>query len=279
VAAEEVMDEVLSGYAAESGLSFTLVAEEVGERVYGDDPEAWIILDIVDGSREIGADLGAAYSIGGTAPGPGRPTLADVEVAAQTELMPTKQWIGDQFVWSGDEPVHRQFVHAASGVQYRDPPHDFVQPGAIEDRFWCWCRPFQGPDPVIDDVRTALEDRVLAESDDIYPATYISTAAQLANLATGRYTVAVDLRPAARRRGATDDHVARPYDLAASRIFDAMQVPIYQVDPDAGTVREGVRTDFGIEEPVAWIAYANPMIEETVHDELCDVLTEMDILA
>lgn len=280
-AAEEVMEDVLERYVEEHGLSFTLVNEEIGERTYGDDPDHWVILDLVDGSREIGADLNAAYAIGGVAPGADRPTLADVEAAVQTELMPGKQWVGDQFLWrSGDDPVHRQFVFSASGVQYREPRHGFPQPDTLDHEFWCWVRPFRGAAPVIEEVCTALEDRVLDDADDIYPATHISTAAQLANLATGRYAFVADLRPVAEDRGATT-HTAKPYDLASYRIFTEMSVPVHRLVPDGDAYRleTGIAADFSIDEPVAWIAYANPMVEDVVHDALCDVLAENGILS
>ncbi len=266
--AEEVLDEFLPSRAAAEDLSFTLITEETGERTYGDDPDHWLMLDLVDGSREYSSDTRSAWTVGCVAPGQDRPTLADATVAAQAELPATKQWMGDRYVWTGGTTTRHRFVHSASGLQVRDAP----EPPVLRDmahRFWCWSRPFTGDAGPIPGIRTALEDR--AGLDTVYPATYISTAGQLAHLATGRYGMATDLRPLA---GA--DHHARPYDLASVAAIRALDVPVYTIID--GTLHEGVPVDFGIEEPVSWIGYASPHVRDTLHPDLVDILRDRDIL-
>lgn len=273
--AEEALDEFLPAYAEEHGLSFTLVTEETGERTYGDDPDHHVICDLVDGSREFGADTASAWIIAGVAPGgpDSTPTLDDVTVAAQTELIAAKQWLGDRYTWTAGGGTERaRFAVSASGLQVRDAPST-VPVRDMDHRFWCWCTPFTGDPGPIPRLRTALEDR--AGLDTVYPASYISTAGQLAHLATGRYGAVFDLRPLV---DAT--HHARPYDLATARLFAALDVPLYSlVEQDGGyTVEQGVPVAFGIQEPVAWFAYASPAIRDALHPDLVAVLREDGVL-
>lgn len=279
--AEAVMERVLTEKADEHDLSFQVVNEEVAQQTYGGgDPDHWMILDTIDGSREIGADNASAHSLGAVAPGTDRPSLSDVTVAVQTEIPASYQNVGQQYLWTEEEGVETRTLAVDERITYFEGAIPRRQLENMHNTFWCWFPPFKGERTLTTDVRTAVEENALTEDTEVYPAMYISTGGQLAKLATGRYSVVADLRPLEPVYQETQEgHICRPYDICTYKAFDALGVDIYQFKQteDGYTVEEGIDAPFDIETPVAWVAYTNKSIKEQVHDVLVDAVAEHGI--
>lgn len=279
--AETVMEDVLTEKAAEHKLSFKLVNEEAAQQTYGEgEPDHWMILDTIDGSREIGADNGSAHSLGAVAPGTERPSLSDVTVAVQTEIPPSFQDTGKQYRWTEEKGIETHRFEVDDEMTCLDADVPRRELSGMHNTFWCWFPPFKGERVLTEHVRTTVEERALEEETEVYPAMYISTGGQLAKLATGRYSVVADLRPLeAEYEGADDGHICRPYDICTYKAFETMGVSVYQFKPDGDgyRVEEGIDVPFDIDTPVSWVAYANETVAEQVHDVLIDAVEERGI--
>jgi fructose-1,6-bisphosphatase/inositol monophosphatase family enzyme len=247
----------------------TVVAEGLGLRTFGAASERvpWrIVLDPIDGTRELALTKRSAWSLAGVAVDRGPETsLRDIVLAIQTELPPPKQRLASVVLAERDQGVREalwdcveaRFVTLPRNVRSSDARS--IRGGVASIVHF-----FPGLHRVMGEASDRLYREVLGVPGpgdaQVIDDQYCSTGGQIYLLATGRYRLVADLRgivPSA-TRGLT----AHPYDLGT-----------YLIAQEAGaTVTDpfGAALDYHIDTSTAcsWIGYANPSILHEVEGKL-----------
>ncbi len=247
--------------------SVLVVSEGLDEPVLvgAGEPRWTCIVDTVDGTRGLMFDKRAAWSLAALAPAGG--TLADVVVAAMTEMPTTKQWASDRYsvvrgAGRGGIVGERTDVRAA-GFGRRplvpapstatDLAHGFASfarflpPGKallarFEERVW-----------------EGLYGAPLPADLAIFDDQYLATGGQFHELLTGRDRLLGDVRPLALAAlGVAPDLVCHPYDCCTALILE-----------EAGCVLVTPRGDdldvpLDTTTPVSWIGVANRELADRV---------------
>lgn len=236
-----------------------------------------LIIDPIDGTRNLMYDKRSAWFLAGVAPQAGAATrLQDIEVAVMGELPNSKQWRADVFTWCrGGAPrgeavniLNGRSEHLASGPsQAVDVRHGFGTItrffpdglellGAVEEAFWQRLYPEgQGGSPLV------FNDQ------------YLTTGGQLYELMMGHDRFTADLRPLALRKlGLEAALCCHPYDLAALPIAEACGLVIE--DPLTGGP---VDAPLDTLTPVAWVGYANPALAAALRPVLRAVLNDFGL--
>jgi hypothetical protein len=238
-----------------------------------------IIVDPIDGTRGLMYQKRPAWILTGVAPvrGDARATLADIQLAVQTEVPLVKQHLCDT-LWvvngtAGGERYNRvtgqRTPLAARPSRATTIVHGF---GAIS-RF------FQGARDVSAAVDDGIAERVLGRSPDpraqVYEDQYICTGGQLYELMMGHDRWVADLRPLfapeLRARGQQASLCCHPYDLCTESIARAAGVVI--TDPRG----ERLNATLDTTADVAWLGFANASLQRLVYPALRDSLAERGI--
>ena len=217
------------------------------------------ILDPIDGTRGFMYDKRAGWILAGIAPQRGaRTSIADIVVAAMTELPTSKQWRADQFSAIRGRGVRATATDVRTGrarairvrpSQARDFKHGFAsfarffttgkaKIAAIEEVFW-----------------GELHGRAIETTPLVFDDQYISTGGQLAELLVGHDRIVADLRPLVfERLNAASALVCHPYDICTELIL--REAGGIVETPDGRPIRAPLDTT----SPVSWIGYANPTL-------------------
>lgn len=221
---------------------------------------AWkCILDPIDGTRCIMYDKRSAWSLAGIAPQRGAKTnLADIVVAAMTELPTTKQSRSDQFSAVRGGKLHAEASELSVGKTRRmavrpSQARDFKHGFASFSRFFVDGRTFT----------TQIEEAVWREllageaggTPLVFDDQYISTGGQIHELMTGRDRLIAEIRPMVfQKLGIESSLVCHPYDICIALLFEAAGGVIEA--PLGGQLKAPLDTT----SPVSWIGYANPYL-------------------
>ncbi len=231
-----------------------------------------VIVDPIDGTRGLMYQKRPAWILTGVAPNRGEETsLADIEVAVQTEIPLIKQHLCDQ-LWAARGG-------GVQGVRCNRLTNE-TQPLAIQPSkanelrhgFATICRFFPGGRDLLAAIDEELCERLVPcyRGDvDVFEDQYACTGGQLYNLATGQDRFVADLRPLVQpllaARGTAIGHCCHPYDLCAKLI--AEEAGVIVTDPMGGPIRAPLDT----ESNVAWTGYANT----SLHAQIAPVLREL----
>lgn len=233
-----------------------------------------VLVDPIDGTRGLMYQKRSAWVLTGIAPNRGKgTTLADVVLAAQTEVPLVKQHLSDR-LWA----IRGQGAHAerfnrldATTRPLHLHPSDAT---TIAHGFAMISRFFPG---AREELAAIDEEIVLGALGPVregkahcFEDQYICTGGQLYELMAGHDRFNADLRPLVesilRSRGLSLGICCHPYDLATELI--AREAGVIVVDP-SGTP---IRAPLDIEADVAWVGYANQgvrgQIEPLLHDAL-----------
>jgi hypothetical protein len=234
------------------------------------------ILDPIDGTRGLMYDKRSAWILSALAPQQGgRTSLADVRIAAMTELPTSKQWASDQVSGvrgCGPDGLVAERVDLRGGgrrplairpSQALDFRHGFAAIARffpegkellarVEERLWdVLYGPGDGGSPVV------FEDQ------------YLSTGGQIYELMVGHDRMLGDLRPLAHRKLGIDSAlVCHPYDICTAMLFQEAGGVVEA--PDGGPVDAPLDTT----SPVAWMGYANPGLADQVRPVLARLIAE-----
>jgi fructose-1,6-bisphosphatase/inositol monophosphatase family enzyme len=271
-----------------------------------------IIVDPIDGTRGFMYQKRPAWILTGVAPNHGQnTTLADIQLAIQTEIPLLKQHLSDQLWAIRGQGAHAIRHNRLTGQSQRIT----LRPSTatdIEHGYATVCRYFPGGRDILAALDDALCYRLLgsrglahfAESSEQNvpvplalgrvpgaerreaPATSASvavfedqqcTAGQLYGLATGQDRFVADLRPLVqpiiKLRGHPLGHCCHPYDLATSLI--AQEAGVILTTPDGHPLDAPLDTDTD----VAWLGYANRDLQSKIEPVLRELLGEMLSLA
>lgn len=281
VGAEEILGEFCTRLSKD--IPHVLISEATGVTVYPNstrESDCYIrmIADIIDGTRLLMYDMGPAFSLTGLAPNNGpKTTLQDIEIAVQTEIPTTKQYLADlMYAVRGQYPIIEEWdVLRRTKVGQRAPRPSMAT--TIEHGFAMLTKFFRGKD-----VSTDLEETVFREilgsieygKADVFEHQYIPTAGQLAYLINGKYRFCADLRPWTERflqlRGDELGLCAHPYDLCTKLIAEEAGVIV--------TDEKGLNLNAPLDTTtnVAWLGYANQDIRQEVEGPLMKVMHEFE---
>jgi fructose-1,6-bisphosphatase/inositol monophosphatase family enzyme len=231
-----------------------------------------IIVDPIDGTRGLMYQKRPAWILTGVAPNRGEETsLADIEVAVQTEIPLIKQHLGDQ-VWAtrggGTRGVR---INRLTG----EAAPLAVQPSTateLRHGFATICRFFPGGRDLLAALDEELSERVVPRYQGevaVFEDQYACTGGQIYNLASGQDRFIADLRPLVQplvaARGTSVGHCCHPYDLCTKLI--AEEAGAIVTDPIGKPIRLPLDTDSN----VSWVGYANA----SLHAQIAPVLDEL----
>jgi fructose-1,6-bisphosphatase/inositol monophosphatase family enzyme len=228
------------------------------------------ILDPIDGTRNLMFDKRSAWTLAALAPQRGVKTnLADIVVAAMTELPTGKQWRADQLSvvrGGGRRGIVAEAVDVRGGGRKKlfppqpSPARDFRHGFAslvkffpegksliarVEEELWsALYKPGRTGVPVFDDQ-------------------YLTTGGQIYELLAGHDRMIGDLRPLALAKlGGSSSLVCHPYDICTALLLTEAGGIVES--PDGGPLQALLDTI----SPVAWMGYANAALARQVRPVL-----------
>jgi len=280
--AEHVLVAELARTIATHEAPIVLVAEGLpGGRVIVPDgakatPRWTIIVDPIDGTRGLMYQKRPAWILTGVAAGAGPVTLADIELAVQTEIPLVKQHLSDQ-LWA----VRGQ---GAASVRYnrltREQTNVMLQPSraaTLAHGFATISRFFPGNRAEL----AAIDDEVVAAllgppppgKAQLFEDQYISTGGQLYELMSGHDRFVADLRPLfERERPGGAALCCHPYDLCTELI--ARELGVFVTDEHGGPLA----APLDVSSDVSWVGFANDTLRATVGPHLHHALQRRRLL-
>jgi len=250
-------------------------------RTARDDDAAWrIIVDPIDGTRGLMYQKRSAWILTGVAPNRGEQTsLADIELAVQTEIPLVKQHLSDTLWAVRGQGAQGERFNRLSGERYKLT----LQPSrakTIAHGFAMVARFFPGAREelaAIDEeiVRGALGPPVHGKA-HCFEDQYICTGGQLYELIAGHDRFVADLRPLMEqllgRRGQALGICCHPYDLCTELIARELGVMV--------TTERGhqLAAPLDVETDVAWVGYANAAIRSQIEPLLRRALDARGLL-
>lgn len=239
-----------------------------------------IIVDPIDGTRGLMYQKRSAWILTGVAPNQGPETsLADIEMAIQTEVPLVKQHLSDCLWASRGEGAHAERFNRLTGeiIPIRLHPS---RAGTIAHGYAEISRFFPGAREelaAIDEeiVHAALGPAAPGKA-HCFEDQYASSAGQLYELMSGHERFVADLRPLMagilRDRGTPLGICCHPYDLCTELIAREDGVIVTNVRGEALTAPLAVDAD------VAWAGYANNAIRAQVEPLLLAALVRRGLL-
>jgi fructose-1,6-bisphosphatase/inositol monophosphatase family enzyme len=238
-----------------------------------------VIVDPIDGTRGLMYQKRPAWILTGVAPNRGEATsLADIELAVQTEIPLVKQHLSDQ-VWA----LRGQGVR---GLRYNRLTSESeplaIRPSTASDLrhgFATVCRFFPGGRDVLAALDEELCQRLLtrqAGEVGVFEDQYACTGGQLYGLASGQDRFVADLRPLVQplvaARGRAAGHCCHPYDLPTKLIAEEAGVVV--TAPNGRPLDAPLDTETN----VGWIGYANRELQAHIEPVLQELLREHGLL-
>jgi fructose-1,6-bisphosphatase/inositol monophosphatase family enzyme len=225
-----------------------------------------VIVDPIDGTRELMYQKRPAWVLTGVAPNRGKATrLSDIELAVQTEIPLVKQYLADE-LWS----VRGQGAHAARvNVLTGERSPLTLQPSraaTIEQGFAMVNRFFPG----VREELAALDEEIVRTlvgtptpgKASCFEDQYLSSGGQLYELMVGHYRYVAELRPLMapllQARGLALGLCCHPYDICTALIAEELGVVLET--PAGGPLDCAL----DVESLVAWVGYANRELAQQI---------------
>jgi hypothetical protein len=235
-----------------------------------------IIVDPIDGTRGLMYQKRPAWVLTGVAAGPGSRTLADIELAVQTEIPLVKQHLSDE-VWA----VRGQ---GASALRFNRLTGDSVpldlHPSTAETiahGFATISRFFPGNRTELaaidDEIVESLLGRPQPGKAQSFEDQYISSGGQLYELMAGHDRFVADLRPLfERRRPGGAALCCHPYDLCTELIAREFGISVTDERGHPLAAPLDVTSDVG------WIGYANAALKARIEPHLQRALARRGLI-
>ncbi len=281
VAEHELVAEI--GAIATKHEPVLLVAEglEGGEVVVPDgaDPRAarWIIIvDPIDGTRGVMYQKRPAWILTGVARGPGPCSLADIELAVQTEIPLVKQHLSDE-LWAvrghGAAAVrYNRLTGAVAPLTLHPSTATTLAHGfAMISRFFPGSRAELAA--IDDEMVAAMMGPPQPGKAQLFEDQYIASGGQLYELMAGHDRFVADLRPLLERHRAGGAAICcHPYDLCTELI--ARELGVLVTDENGHTLD----APLNVTADVGWIGYANAAIKALVEPHLRQALVRRGLV-
>jgi len=236
------------------------------------------LLDPIDGTRNLMYDKRSAWALAGMAPQQGPETsIAEIEIAAMTELPTSRHWRADQFSVVRGAGLIAEAADLRTGERTRF----FPRPSSAADcrhGFASIVRFFPDGLGLLGALEEALWKKLYAEgtgrSPLVFQDQYLTTGGQLVEMIVGRDRFLADLRPLVfRKLGQEGGLCCHPYDLAALPV--ATEAGLLVEDPVTG---EQLSAPMDTTTPVAWAAYANDAIAAEIRPVLGTLLEDFGLV-
>jgi len=240
-----------------------------------------VIVDPIDGTRELMYQKRSAWILTGVAPNRGDETnLQDIALAVQTEIPTIKQHLCDS-LWafrgsgayaerydrlSGERRPVRLKPSSAKSIRHGFAAVSRFFPGAREEL------------AAIDEeiVRGTLGDVERGKA-HCFEDQYLSSGGQLYELMSGHDRFVADLRPLMEpllnSRGLALGICCHPYDLCTELI--AREVGVIVTDARG----EALRASLDVDTDIAWAGYANREIQQEIQPLLQRALSSRGLLS
>ena len=246
-----------------------------------DNAEWRIIVDPIDGTREIMYQKRSAWVLTGVAPNRGSETgLHDIQLAVQTEIPTIKQHLCDELWAIRGEGAHAERFNRLTGekssLQLSPSKSKTIAHGfAMIARFFPGAR----------EELAAIDEEIILEvlgpvkpgKAHCFEDQYLSTGGQLYELVSGHDRFVADLRPMMEnvlaKRGLTLGICCHPYDLCTELI--ARELGVIVTDLSGGQLT----APLNVEHDVGWIGYANQDIRSQVEQALQNALRKRGLLS
>ena len=235
-----------------------------------------VIVDPIDGTRGLMYQKRPGWVLTGVAAGPDARTLADIELAVQTEIPLIKQHLSDE-VWA----VRGRGVSAlrVNRLTRESRPLELHPSTAttIAHGFATVSRFFPGNRAEL----AAIDDEVVAAllgppqpgKAQAFEDQYICTGGQLYELMAGHDRFVADLRPLVERhRSGGPALCCHPYDLCTELIARELGVPV--TDARGGLLS----APLDVTSDVAWVGYANQAVKARVEPHLQRALVRRGLI-
>jgi fructose-1,6-bisphosphatase/inositol monophosphatase family enzyme len=233
-----------------------------------------VIVDPIDGTRNIMYNKRAAWILSGVAPNKGEQgtTLADIQAAVMTEVPTTRHRYSDQLWATPGGGAHRQAHDLVTGER-RTLPIRPSQADNLAHGFASIAKFF----PPAKSATAAFEEALLArvapdegENPLVFDDQYISTGGQLYELLVGHDRFLADLRPVFfEALGLPKKLVCHPYDICTELI--AREAGVIVEDEDGGALN----APLDIRAPVSWVGYANAGLRARIRPHLTELLNQL----
>lgn len=267
--------------------SFVLIAEGLGDtgRVVlprdasETSAELRIIVDPIDGTRGLMYQKRSAWILTGVASNRGDATsLADIELAVQTEIPLVKQHLSDAF-WVVGGVVGGERFNRLTGETMPLTPRP-SRATTIAQGYGGLARFFPNGREILAAIDDSVVEQVLGPTPVgkalAFEDQYISTGGQLYELLMGHDRWIADLRPLLDARLRADGRAlglaCHPYDVCTESIARACGVVVTDVHARQLDAPLDVTTD------LSWIGFANTAIRDGVWPALTDALVEHGLL-
>ncbi len=289
-AIDRISEDVLLNHFADLGQehSFVLIAEglhEDGQTTFpqGIDPasaELRIIIDPIDGTRGLMYQKRSAWILTGVAPNRGPATsLADIELALQTEIPLVKQHLSDSFWVIAGQGVQGERYNRLTGERQPLSPQP-SRATTIAQGYGGISRFFPGARAELAAIDDELVTRVLGPGEpgkaQAFEDQYICTGGQLYELLMGHDRWIADIRPLMeawmRKRGQELRLCCHPYDLCTELITREAGIVV--------TDEYGRRlaAPLDVTTNMSWLGYANQHIYHQVNPTLYTLFSEHNLL-
>jgi fructose-1,6-bisphosphatase/inositol monophosphatase family enzyme len=239
-----------------------------------------IVVDPIDGTRGLMYQKRSGWILTGVAPNRGAETsLADIELAVQTEIPLVKQHLSDVAWAIKGEGAHAERFNRLTGesraIKLRPSQSPSIAHGYAQvSRFFPGAR---------EELAAIDEEVVMGALGPVQPGKahcfedqYTSSGGQLYELASGHDRFTADLRPlmeeSMRARGLALGICCHPYDLCTELIAREAGVIVTDIDG------RPLRAPLAVEPDVAWAGYANASIREQIEPLLRAALERRGLL-
>jgi hypothetical protein len=235
-----------------------------------------IIVDPIDGTRGVMYQKRPAWILTGVAPGPGPSTLADIELAVQTEIPLVKQHLSDE-LWAvrgqgaSAVRVNRLTGQSVPLILHPSTATNIAHGFAMISRFFPGIRAELAA--IDDEVVEAVLGPPKPGKAQSFEDQYISSGGQLYELMAGHDRFVADLRPLFERRRAGGAALCcHSYDLCTELI--ARELGILVTDEQG--LRLGAPLD--VTSDVGWIGYANAALKTLIEPHLRRALSRRGLI-
>jgi hypothetical protein len=248
----------------------------VPESASGQEVAFRVLVDPIDGTRGLMYQKRSGWILTGVAPNRGpSTTLADIELAVQTEIPLRKQHLSDS-VWAiaGSGARAERYNRLTGEAQ----PLSLAPSRArsIEHGFATVSRFFPGGREAL----AAIDDEIVLGAlgppregkARCFEDQYISSGGQLYELFSGHDRFIADLRPLVLTGGEAQGICAHPYDLSTELI--ARELGVIVTDANGGRLSHPLDLDA----KVAWIGYANEALRAQIEPLLKRALSRRGLL-
>ncbi|HBM86485.1 MAG TPA: inositol monophosphatase [Opitutae bacterium] len=230
------------------------------------------IIDPIDGTRGIMYDKRSAWILAGIAPQRGAAnTLADIQVAAMTEIPTTRQWRADQLSASRGNGMQATAFDIRN--DFKQAPVELEPSSAsdVQHAFGTICRFFPAGSTLLSQIEEQLWETLYGDLCDgtplVFNDQYISTGGQFYEMLSGHDRFIADIRPIVFRVLDIEENLsAHPYDVCCALLLEEAGCIIEH--PDGSPLNCPLDTTSAVN----WVAYANKELAGHIRPALRKVL-------